>query len=122
MDQRLASLEQNARQPRFAMDADVPADHKTRERAESAATAVQAKHGESCFAKRVQADQTCSTNFGVKVEPPTLPCRDDVLVENGAAALKSCLSPLEMRTPTAAGGLFPTDKTSTAPTFDQLAL
>ena len=37
MDQRLASLEQNARQPRLAIEADVPADEKTRERTEGAA-------------------------------------------------------------------------------------
>ena len=41
MDQRLASPEQDARQPRLAMKADVPAvDMKTRERTEGAATAV----------------------------------------------------------------------------------
>ena len=56
---------------------------------------------------------TCSINFGVKDERPALPCRDDVLVENGAAALRSHFSPLKMRTPTAAGGLLPTYKTST---------
>ena len=36
MDQRLASLEQNARQPRLAMEA----DKKSRERTEDAATAI----------------------------------------------------------------------------------
>ena len=41
-------------------------------------------------------------------EPPALPCRDDVLVENGAAAPKSCLPSLELRSPTAAGDLLPT--------------
>ena len=51
IDQRLASLEQDARQPRLAMEADVSADKKTRERTEGAATAVQAKHGDSCSAK-----------------------------------------------------------------------
>ena len=65
-NQRLASLEQDARQPRLAMEADVPADKKTRERMEGAATAVQAKHGDSCSAKRVQVGPTCSTSFGVK--------------------------------------------------------
>ncbi|CAM9124457.1 unnamed protein product, partial [Ascophyllum nodosum] len=44
-NKRLASLEQDARQPRLAMEADVPADKKTRKRTEGAATAVQAKHG-----------------------------------------------------------------------------
>ena len=36
----------------------------------------------------------------------------DVLVENGAGAPKSCLPPLEMRSPTVAGGLFPTGEAS----------
>ena len=57
----------------------------------------------------------------MKAEPPALPCRDDVLIENGTAAPKTCLSPLGMRTPTAADGLLPTGKTSPAnkTTFDQ---
>ena len=63
MDQRLASLEQNARQPRLAMEANMSADKKTRERTEGAATAVEAKNVDSCSAKRVQADPTCSTSF-----------------------------------------------------------
>ena len=46
MDQRLVSLEHDARQPRPAMEEDVPADKKTRERTEGAASAVQAMHGE----------------------------------------------------------------------------
>ena len=56
----------------------------------------------------------------MKVKPPALPCRDDVLVENGAAVPKSCLPPLEMRSPRAAGSLLPTGETSTATktTFD----
>ena len=52
-NQRLANLEQKARQPRLAMKADVTADKKTRERLEGAAAAVQAKHGDSCSAKKV---------------------------------------------------------------------
>ena len=46
------------------------------------------------------------------------------MIENGAAAPKSCLSPLEIRTTIAAGGLLPTGETSTATrtTFDYLAL
>ena len=57
----------------------------------------------------------------MKAEPPAPPCRDDVVVENGAAAPKSCISPLEMRITSAAGGLLPTRKTSTATktTFNQ---
>ena len=112
MDQRLTRLEQGARQPRLAMEADGPADTKTRERTEGAAKAVQAKHGDSCIAQRVQDGPRTSTCFGVIAEPPALPCGDDVLVENGAAAPKPCLPPLEMRSPTAAGGLVPTGKAS----------
>ena len=44
-DQRLASLEQDVPQPRLAMESDMPANKKTRERTEGAATAVQAMHG-----------------------------------------------------------------------------
>ena len=110
MDQRLASLRQDARQPRLTMETDVPADEKTRKRTEGAATVVQAMHGDT-------------TSFGGdSTECRVLPClRDDALVGNGAAVPKSCLSPLEMRTTTAAGGLLPTDMTSTTTrtTFDQ---
>ena len=96
-NQRLAGLEQDARQPSLAMEADGLSDTKNRERTEGAAKAVQAVHGDSPFANRVDPDPICSTSFSVKVEPPALPCRDDVLVENDAAAPKSCLSSLEMR-------------------------
>ena len=50
----------------------------------------------------------------MKAEPPALPCRDDVVVESGDAAPKSCLPSLEMRSSTAACGLVPTGKASTA--------
>ena len=121
MDQRLASLEQDARQPRLAMEVDVPADNKTREHTEGAATAVQVNCGGSCSAKKVLPGPKILTSFGMKAEPLAFPHRDDVLVENGAAAPKSCLSPLEMRTLTAAGDLLPTGTTCTATrtTFDQ---
>ena len=107
--QRLASLEQNARQPRLTMEPDVQADKKTRERTEGAATAVQAMYGDSCSANRVDPDPMCSTSFDVdSVGPPALPCsKDDALVGNGATAPKSCLSPLEMHSPIVAGGLLP---------------
>ena len=114
IEQRSASLEHDAQQPRLAMGADVPADKKTSEHTEGAAIVVQAKHGVSCSAKRVQAGPISSITFGVKAEPPALPCRDDVLIENGTAAPKSYLSPLEMRTPIAAGGLLAAGTTSTA--------
>ena len=54
LEQHLASQEQDARQPRLAMEADGPANMKTRERTEGAATAVQAMYGDSCTAQRVQ--------------------------------------------------------------------
>ena len=124
IDQRLASLKQDAQQPRLAMETDIKADKKTRKRTEGAATAVQTKHGDSCSAKTVQVGAKRLTSFDVKAEPLALPCSDDVLVENGAAAPKSCLSPLEMRTPTTAGGLPLLGKTSTAKNtiLHQLAL
>ena len=45
--QRLASLEQDSRQPRLAMEVDGPSGTKTRERTEGAAKAIQAMHGDS---------------------------------------------------------------------------
>ena len=53
LEQHLTRLGQDARQPRLAMDAGGPADTKTRERTEGAATAVQAMYGDSCSATRV---------------------------------------------------------------------
>ena len=124
MDQRLAGLEPDARQPRLAMGADGQASTKTRERTENAAKAVQAKHGYSCSAQTVQDGPKISTCFGVMAEPRDLPCRDDVLVKNGAAAPKSCLPSLEMRSPTAAGGLFLAGEASiaTMTTYNQPTL
>ena len=80
--QRLASLEQDTRQPRIAMEADGSATEKTCERTEgaakrteSAAKAVQAMHGDSCFASRVDPDPMCSTSFeDDSTRPPALPC------------------------------------------------
>ena len=114
IDQRLARLEHDARQPRLAMEADGPANTTTRERMEGTATAVQAMHGDSCTTQKVQDGSKTSINFGVKAKPPDLPCREDILVEDGAAAPKSCLPSVEMRTTTAAGGLVPIGNTSTA--------
>ena len=122
-EQRSGSLEQDARLPCLAMEEDVPSDTKTCERKEGAATAVQAKHGDNCSANQVDPDPMCLASFGDdSTGPPALPClRDDALVDNGAAALESCFSPLEIRTPTAAGVLLPADTASTATrtTFDQ---
>ena len=109
--QRSASLEQDARQPRLATEADVTSDKKTRKHTESAAV-DQAMNGDGCFAKRVQAGPTSSTSFGMRAESSALPRRDDVLVDKGAAAPKPCLSAVEIRTLTAAAGLLPAGKAS----------
>ena len=115
MDQHVTSLEHGARQPRLAMEADGPANVKTRERTEGAVIAVQAMHGDSCTtALKVQDGPKTSISFGVMAEPPDLPRREDVLVEDGATSPESCLPSLEMRSSTAAGGLVPTGETSTA--------
>ena len=115
MDQHVTRLEHGARQPRLAMEADGHADTKTRERTEGAVTAVQAMRGDCFSARRVEpGPNTNSTGFGVKAEPPAVPCRDDVVVECGAAASESCLPSLEMRSSTAASGLAPTGEASTA--------
>ena len=120
----MANLEHDARQPRLAMEADGQADTKTRQRTEGAAKTVQAMHEDSVSANQVDPDPMCSTTFVVKVEPHALPCSDDVLAENGAAVPKSCLLHLEMRSPTAAGGLLPAGMaiTATRTTFHQLPL
>ena len=97
------------------MEVNGHANTKSRECTEGAATAVQAMHGDSCSATRVDpGPKTNSTSFGAKAEPPALPCRNVVLVENSAAAPRSRLLSLEMRSPTAGGGLLPTAETSTA--------
>ena len=122
MDKHVTSLEQDARQPSLAMEADGPANTKARERTEGAATAIQAMRGDSFSARRVEpGPKTNSTNAGMMAKPPALPCRDDVLIENGDASPKSCLLFLEIRSPSAADGLFPTGEASTATrtTFNQ---
>ena len=96
IEQRVASLEHDARQPRLAMEADVPADKNARELTEGAAAAVQAKHEDSCSANRADLDPMCLTSFGDdSTGLLALPCSlDNALVGNDAAAPKSCLSPL----------------------------
>ena len=98
LEKRLTRLKHGSRQPRLAMEVDGQADTETRERTEGAATAVQAMRGECFSARRVEpGPNTNSTSFGVKAEPPALPCRDGVVVECGDAAPDSCLQALEMR-------------------------
>ena len=114
-EQFSARLEQDARQRRYAMEADEIANTKTQERTEGAAKAVQAMRGDSCTAEQmVQDGPKTSITFGVEAGPPDLPCWEDVLVEESATSSESCLPSLEMRSPTAAGGLVPTAEASTA--------
>ena len=115
IDQRLVGLDHDARQPSLTTEADVPPDKKTHKRAEDAA-ADQAKHEDSSSAKKVDAGPPmCLTSFSDdSTEPLVLPCRDDAMVYNGAAAPKSCLLLVEMHTPTAADGLLPAGTASTA--------
>ena len=115
MNQHVTRLEHGARQLRLAMEADGQADTETRERTEGAATAVQAMRGDCFPARRVEIGPTTnSTRFGVKAEPPALPCRNDSVVECGAAASESYFPFMEMRSSTAAGGLVPTGDPSKA--------
>ena len=113
--QRLAGLKQDARQLLVATEVDVSAYIKTRKRAEDAA-AVQANHGISCSAQKVNPDLMCQASFGYdSTEPPALPrCGDDAMVYKGAEAPKPCTSPEETRTLTAAGASLPVGTASTA--------
>ena len=114
LEQLSECLEHEARQPRLAMEAAGPANTKTQERTEGAATAVQAMRGDSCTAEqKVQDGPKTSITFGVEAEPPGLSCREDVLIEGGVTTPKSCFLSLGMDSPTAAGGLVPTGEAST---------
>ena len=96
------------------MEADIKPDTKTRKRMENVA-ADRVMSGDSSSAQ-VDPDPMCLTSFGDdSTGPPALPCsRDDILVDKGAAVPKPCLSLMDMRTLTAAGGLLPADIASTA--------
>ena len=108
------SPEQEARQPRLAMEAGVPSDTKTRNRMENVA-AERVVSGDNSSAK-VDTDPMYLTSFGDdSTEPPALPCsRDDSLVDKGVVASKPCLSLIKMRMLTAAGDLLPASTASTA--------
>ena len=116
MDQRLTRLEHDARQSRLTMEADGPVDTKTRERR---APLPQFKR---CMEIAVLPTGLIPTRCVLPASVMTAPdCSgENAMVDNGSAAPKSCLPPLEMRTTTAAGGLLPTGETSTATktTFD----
>ena len=82
-DQRLVGLEREARQPRFAMEADVRPDTKNLKRTNDAA-ADRAKHGDKSSFAQVDYDPMCLSSFGDdSTEPPALPCRNDALINKG---------------------------------------
>ena len=112
---RLAGLEHEARQPRLATEANVEPDKKTRKRTRGASAADRAKNGDISSLRRVDVGPTSLTSFGIIDEPPA-PEKliGNALVGKGAEAPKPCLSPIEMGTPTAAGGLLPVGTASTA--------
>ena len=113
-DQRSAGLEQDARQPCFTMETDVTSGNRTRKRTKDAA-ADRVIGGNSSFAQ-INPNPMCLISFGNEsTEPPAFPCcRNDPIVDKGAAASKSCISPVEMRTLKATRGLLPTGTASTA--------
>ena len=99
-EQFSARLDQDARQRRYAMEADETANTKTQERTEAADEAVQEMRGDSCTAEqKVRDGPKTSITFGVEDERPDLSCKEDVSTEDGATAPKSCLLSLEMRSP-----------------------
>ena len=107
-DQRSAGPGHDARQPRLAMEADVKLGTKTGKRTEDAAE-------NRAISGEVDPGSMCLTSFGVFLAKPlALPRRDDALVNKDTAALKPCLSPVEMCTLTATGGLLPAGTASSA--------
>ena len=120
-NQRSVSLEQNAQQPRLALETDVTKDTMTCKRVEGAA-AAQRVVSEDNPSAQVNTEPIRLTSFDDDFTgPPALPCsKNDTLVDNGAAAQTLCRSPAGMRPRTATGGLLPNGKASTATrtTFD----
>ena len=105
-DKRSADLEQDARQSRLATKADGSTGTRPRKRTEGAAAAERVMSGDNSSAQ-VDTDPIRLTSYGDdSTGPPILPClRDRALVDRGAAVPKLCLSSVEMRITTAAGGL-----------------
>ena len=118
INQRLAGLEHEARQPLLTAEVNVETDKKTRKRTEGATVTDRTKHnGDSSSARRVDAAPTNLTNFGKIVEPSLAheKCVSDAMVSKGAEAQKWHLPPVEVRMlPSAAGGLLPAGTASTA--------
>ena len=96
------------------MKADVLEDKKSRKSREDFA---QDGRSGDISSDRVH-DPMRLTNFGDQqyIEPPALPCRDDALANQGHEVANPCLSPVEMRKPTPAGGLLHAGSASTSKT------
>ena len=95
------------------MEVDVKSDTKTRKRIEDVAE-DRVISGDNSSAQ-VNPDPMCLTSFGDDFTGPlALLCKDDALADNGTAVPKPCLSPVAMRTLTAAGGLLSTGTSSSA--------
>ena len=95
------------------METDVKPDTKTCKRMEDVA-ANRVISGDNSYTQ-VDPNPICLTSFSDdSAGLPALPSRDNALIDKGAAAPKPCLSPVEMRTLTAAGGLLPTGIASSA--------
>ena len=114
MNKRLTRLEHETRQPRLAIEADGPADKDSRGHGGPRNSSTSNAWGwlfctPGCTPPKHQLDQ-----FGVKAEPPALPCKDDSVVGCSATVSESCLPSSEMRSSIAAGGLVPTGEASTA--------
>ena len=111
-NQRRAGLQQlQAQQPRLAVKTDVLDDKETSESRED--FAPDGRLGD-ISSDRVH-DPMRLTSFGDQeyIKPPALPCRDDALVNQGHEVPIPCLSPVEMRKSTPAGGLLHADSAST---------
>ena len=111
---RSAILEQEARQPSLATEADVPHDTKTRNHIED--VSAERVIGGDNSSVQVDTDTVCRTSFGDdSTKLQALPCsKDGATVDKGAAAPKPCLSPTEISTRIATGGLLSADTASTA--------
>ena len=111
-NQRCAGLQQlQAQQPRLAVKADVLEDKKTRK---SRGDFAPDGRLEDISSGRVY-DSMRLTSFDDQeyIEPPALPCRDNALINQGHEVPKPCLSPVEMRKSTPAGGLLHAGSAST---------
>ena len=77
------------------------------------AAANRAKHGDNSSSDQGPTRLTSFGDDSTVSLALSIICRNEALVDKSAEAPKSCLSPVEMCTPTAAGGLLPAGTAST---------